>query len=49
MFGVDVSNVKPSIWSALVVLGIVIIMVPLAKVAFNRFPVPGLTPLVNAI
>lgn len=45
----DMSNIKPSIYSALVVLGIVIVTVPLAKYAFNRFPVPGLTPLVNAI
>lgn len=45
----DMADVKPSIPSMLVILGVVIIMVPLAKVIFNRFPVPGLTSLVNAV
>lgn len=45
----DLADTKPSIVSAIVVLGIVIIMVPLAKAVFNRFPIPGLTPLINAV
>jgi hypothetical protein len=43
------SNIKPSILSALTILLIVAITVPLAKWALNRYPVPGLTDLVNAI
>lgn len=46
---VDMSNVKPNIYNALVIAGIVIIMIPLIKFAVNRVPIPGLTPLVNAV
>ena len=46
---VDMSNLKPTIYNAIIILACVIITVPLAKYAVNRFPVPGLTPLVNAI
>jgi hypothetical protein len=45
----DMSNVKPTLISALTILLIVVITVPLAKVVLNRWPVPGLTPLVNAV
>lgn len=46
---IDMSNVKPTVLSALTVLLIVMITVPLAKFVLNRFPVPGLTDLANAI
>jgi hypothetical protein len=46
---VDMANVKPSIYNALVIAGIVVIMIPLLKYAANRFPIPGFTPLVNAV
>jgi hypothetical protein len=49
VFEVDMSNIKPTVLSALTVLLIVVITVPLAKVALNRWPVPGLTQLVNAV
>lgn len=45
----DMGNLKPSIYNALMILAVVIVLVPLTKYAANRFPVPGLTPLVNAI
>ena len=45
----DMSNVKPTVLSALTILLIVAITVPLSKYLFNRFPVPGLTELINAI
>lgn len=47
--GIDMSNVKPSVLSMITIFLIVLITVPLAKVALNKFPVPGLTDLVNSI
>lgn len=46
---IDMSNVKPTVLSALTVLLIVMVTVPLAKVALNRWRVPGLTDLINAV
>lgn len=43
------SNIKPTLLSAATILLIVVITVPLAKWALNRYPVPGLTALVNAV
>lgn len=45
----DMSDIKPSVVTALTVLLLVMVTVPLAKYLLNRFPVPGLTPLVNAV
>ncbi len=45
----DMSNIKPTVLSAITVFLLVMVTVPLAKWAFNRYPVPGLTDLVNAI
>lgn len=45
----DMSNVKPTVVSAITILLIVMIMVPLAKWTLNKYPVPGLTDLVNSI
>lgn len=45
----DMSNVKPTVVSAITILLIVMITVPLSKWLLNRYPVPGLTDLVNAI
>lgn len=45
----DMSDIKPTVLSALTVLLLVAITVPLAKYVVNRWPVPGLTDLVNAI
>lgn len=46
---IDVADVKPSVLSALTVFMMVAITVPLAKYFFNRWPVPGVTALVNSI
>jgi hypothetical protein len=46
---IDMSNIKPTLLSALTVLLLVAVTVPLAKYALNRWHVPGLTELVNAI
>ncbi len=46
---IDMSDIKPSVASALVIFLVVLITVPLAKFVLNRWPVPGLTGLVNAI
>ena len=45
----ELSNLKPSIYNAMVILGIVIIGVPLLKFAMTKAPVPGLSSLVQAI
>ena len=45
----DLSNIKPSVLNALIILGIVIITVPMAKWFFNEHYVPGVTELVSAI
>lgn len=45
----DMSNVKPTVLTALTILLMVMITVPLAKYTLNRWRVPGLTDLVNAI
>lgn len=46
---IDMSNVKPTVLSAVTILLMVMIMVPLAKFVLNTWRVPGLTDLVNAI
>lgn len=46
---IDMSNVKPTVLSALTLLLMIMLVVPLAKFVLNRWPVPGLTDLVNAI
>lgn len=45
----DFSDVKPGVFNALIIFFIVMITVPLGKVILNRWPVMGLTDLVNAI
>lgn len=45
----DMADVKPTILSALTVFLLVLITVPLAKVVLNKYQVPGLTNLVNAV
>jgi hypothetical protein len=45
----DMADVKPSIWSVVLIFLIVLLTVPAAKYAANKWPVPGLTDLVNAI
>jgi hypothetical protein len=45
----DFSDIKPSVLNALIILATVTITVPLAKVVVNRFPIPGVTELINAI
>lgn len=49
MFKFDFADVKPSIPSLVMVTLMAIIGISLAKWAANRFPVPGLTELVNAV
>lgn len=46
---IDVADIKPSVLSALTVFIMVAVTVPLAKYVFNRWPLPGVTPLVNSI
>lgn len=46
---IDVADVKPTLLSAFTVFCMVAVTVPLAKFVFNKWPVPGITPLVNAI
>lgn len=45
----DMSNIKPTVLSAITILLIVAITVPMSKYILNRWPVPGLTDLVNSI
>jgi hypothetical protein len=45
----DFSDIKPSVLNAITILLIVMITVPLAKWGLNKWPVPGLTQLVNAV
>jgi uncharacterized protein (UPF0333 family) len=45
----DFADIKPSLLNAVVILCVVIVGVPLLKFAFNKFNVPGVTQLVNAI
>lgn len=45
----DLADIKPSVVTAITILLIVVITVPLAKWGLNRFPVPGLTELINAV
>src|SRR6202165_1030205 len=44
----DYANLKVSAYSIMVITLSAIIGIPIAKLLFNRFPVPGLTTLVNA-
>lgn len=45
----DFSDVKPSVLNALTISLIVIITIPLWKWALNRWPIPGLKDLVQAV
>jgi len=45
----DFSDIKPSVFSAVIIFLVVVITVPFAKWAFNRWQIPGFTQLVNAI
>lgn len=45
----DLADFKPSLYNVFMVFLAVLITVPVAKWAFNRWPVPGVTPLVNAL
>jgi hypothetical protein len=45
----DFSDVRPGVVNAMIIFGIVAVTVPLAKWVLNRYPLPGLTSLVNAI
>lgn len=45
----DMADVKPSVWSIILIFLIVLLTVPLAKWATQKWPVPGLTDLVAAI
>lgn len=45
----DMANVKPTILTAITILMIVLVTVPVSKWLLNKYPVPGLTDLVNAV
>lgn len=45
----DFSDVKPSVLSWVIVGLMAITFIVAAKYAVNRFPVPGVTDLVNAV
>ncbi len=45
----DFSDLKPSVLNAITVALIIIIMIPLLKFVFNKWRVPGLTDLINAV
>lgn len=45
----DMSNIKPTVLSAITVFLMVAITVPLAKWLLNKYHVPGFTDLVNSI
>lgn len=45
----DMSDIKPNALNFITIALIVIIMIPLAKWVLNRWRVPGLTDLVNAV
>jgi hypothetical protein len=45
----DFSDIKPSVLNALTIALTVIIMIPLLKFVLNKWQVPGLTDLVNAV
>lgn len=45
----ELSNLKPSIYNAMVILGIVIIGIPLLKFAMSKYSVPGLGNLINSV
>ncbi len=45
----DFSDVKPSVFNALLISLIVILTIPLWKWAMDRWPVPGLSQLVKAV
>jgi len=45
----DMADLKPSLLTAALVLLIVIVGIPVCKWVVNKWPVPGLTPLVNAV
>lgn len=45
----ELPDFKPSIYTALIILLVVVLTVPLAKAAMTKWPVPGLSDLVMAI
>jgi hypothetical protein len=45
----DLHDIKPSLMSAVVILGVVIVGVPLLKWAMAKWPVKGLADLINAV
>jgi hypothetical protein len=46
---VDLGNLKPTVLSALTLLLMIMVIVPVAKYVLNRWQVPGLTELINAV
>lgn len=46
---INMADIKPTVLSAMTILLIVIVTVPVSKWLLNKFPVPGLTDLVNAV
>lgn len=45
----DLADTKPSIWSALIFVAMALVLIPTTKWALNKWPVPGLTDLANAM
>jgi hypothetical protein len=45
----DMADVKPSVLSFLLVTVMAIVGIALAKFLLNKWPVKGLTPLVNSV
>jgi hypothetical protein len=45
----EMSNMKVSLYNALVIVAVVLIFIPLLKYAMVRFPVPGLSGLASAV
>lgn len=46
---IDMANIKPTVFAALTLLLMIMVIVPLAKFVLNRWRVPGLTDLINAV
>jgi hypothetical protein len=45
----DFADIKPSVLNAVMITLVVIVMIPLAKFLLNKYPVRGLTDLVNSV
>ncbi len=45
----DFSDIRPGVFNALMILAIVTVTVPLAKAFVARYPIPGVSDLVNSI